>query len=362
MEGVRHEIAINRHSPSGKGVTVAVLDTGVDEEHPDLTTCVDLASSRCFCTMVADLVDRHGHGTHVAGIIAGSGAASGGRFRGIAPETRVLMYKIAGGRSATESAAAAAVVAAAEAGVDIINYSVSYSPRERVGDAPWVWPTELTLIEDAFQAAADRGVLCIVAAGNDGPSSGSINRPGGLKEVLTVGATAREGGLLNCSSRGPFRSLNSLRRKGERRFEPMLDGGHLEWHKPDLLAPGEKVFAPRSRYGISFTEHALLDPTDPKCPYAWITGTSQATAVVSGLAACLLQVIRDYKIRLGPNPGACMKSLLCHSARRLQALDADDQGWGVLRWPVVLQTLRDYVNDKQFREVIRNGAQLRLMP
>lgn len=345
---------------SGRGVRVAVLDTGIDLGHPDFQGAVDLTASANFARLSSDLDDRIYHGSHVAGIIAGRGTASSGRYAGIAPGATLIILKIASSVAGHEDTAAAAVEHAINAGADIINYSQGYGPRDRIGPPPWIWPGERSIIEDAFALAASRGILCIVAAGNDGPDPNSINRPGGLPEVLTVGAVDEEDSVFETSSRGPFLRLPSLRRGGVKRFEALLDRDPVRVPKPDVVAPGE-MCAPRAKQGALVREGALLDPGDPDCVYLRDWGTSQATAVVSGLAACLLELTRRESIDLGPNPGAALRSIIMHGARKPAAGTVNDYGWGVLRWPIVLSTLADFADDPRFRDVVLNGPQLRLI-
>jgi len=347
--------------PSGVGIRVAVLDTGIDLNHPDFKT-VDSVHSQTLASLSVDIVDRCYHGTHVAGVIAGVGAASGGRYRGIAPSAQLIIIKISVRGTGHEGTVAAAIEAAIDAKADIINYSAGYSPRSKQGPPPWVWPARPSASEDMFELAARQGVLCVVAAGNDGPDEGSINRPGGIAGVLTVGAIGVHGAILGISSRGPYRVLDTLPSGGVRRFDPLLDRDAAKIAKPDLAAPGEGVVAPRASEAILIDDTDLLDPMDPGSRYIKVTGTSQATAVVTGVAACLLQVVREHSVDLGPNPGAALKSLLVLSARPLSAGNKYDFGAGVLKWPIVLQTLRDYVTDDSFRTIVLNGPQIKLLP
>jgi subtilisin family serine protease len=360
MDRVRRQLFLPDDGPKGAGVRVAVLDTGVDLDHPDLAGVVEVAASQNFARLADDLTDRWYHGTHVAGIIAGNGAASNGRLRGIAPAARIVVMKIAANGSGAQGDVAAAIEESMLAKVDIINYSASYSPLGDRGPAPWVWPSSRSAMEALFDAAADAGVLCVVAAGNDGPAPGSINRPGGLASVLTVGAM--DGGrVLRQSSRGAYRVLATLRTNGVRRWDSLLDVGAEERVKPDLVAPGEDVFAPRASRGVAVPETMLLDPADPRCHYLKVTGTSQATAVVSGVAACLLELANTNNIDLGANRGATLKSLLVHAARPLADGTRNDFGAGMLNWPVLVQTLRDFAADDRFREIVMNGPRLRLL-
>lgn len=361
VDKVRHQLMLPEPGPSGAGVRIAILDTGIDLEHPDFRN-IDQDSSQNFAWLSTDIADRCYHGTHIAGIIAGSGAASDRRYRGIAPNAELIILKTSVRGSGLEGDVVAALEAAVEAGADIVNYSAGYSPRADHGRPPWVWPTLRSASEEMFDLVAARGILCVVAAGNDGPEEGSINRPGGLSSVLTVGAVGREGAVLTNSSRGPYRMLNDLPRGGVRRFEPLLDKYSIRASKPDVVAQGENVIAPRAAKGVLVSEAALLDRTDPKCPYMMVSGTSPATAVVTGVAACLLEYAREREVDLGPNTGAALKALLLMSARALSVGAKHDFGAGVLKWAIVTQTLRDFATDEAFRRLVLEGPQIRLLP
>ena len=359
MDKVRHQLMLPETAPRGRGVRIAVLDTGVDPDHPDLAAAVDHSSSKSLSPLSTDIVDRCYHGTHVSGIIAGSGASSDGRYRGIAPEAGLTVLKISTNGSGTEGDAVAGVEAAIQAGVDILNYSNGYSPKT-VGHAPWVWPTTSSALEVVLELATKAGILCVVAAGNDGPHEGSINRPGGLECVLTVGATGDDG-VLECSSRGPYWTLDTLPRGKVRRLDTEVDHAALQRPKPDLVAPGELIVAPRASDGVLVKSADLLNPMDPACKYIKVTGASQSTAVMTGIAACLLDLVRQHGINLGANPGFALKSLLVFGARRLAKGGRNDFGAGVLKWPMLAATVEDFVTDKNFRQIVLEGPKLQVV-
>ena len=361
MDSVRNQLFFSERAPQGAGVRVAVLDTGIDTEHPDLLNTIDITASRSFAALSTDITDRCYHGTHVAGIISGTGAASDNRYRGLAPEAKLIVMKISTSGRGLEGDAAAAAEAAVDEGADIINYSNSYSPMGR-GQPPWVWPSVPSAVEDVLDVACSRGVLCVVAAGNDGPMEGSVNRPGGLLSVLTVGAVNPDGRVWTPSSRGPYRVMRTLPAGGVRRWDAVVDHVDEERPKPDLVAPGVNVIAPRASAGVEVIEAILADPTDPTCRYVKISGTSQAAAVVTALAACLLDLARANGIDLGGNVGQTLRSLLVLAARPLAEGSAEACGAGIPQWPILTQTLRDFANDDQFRQlVIGGGPQLRLL-
>jgi Subtilisin-like serine proteases len=300
MNSVRERLQLPENVATGSGVRIAILDTGVDPDHPDLVHAIDLASSKSFARLSSDILDRHYHGTHIAGIIAGNGAASGGKYKGIAPESHILALKVATDDRMEAGAVADALAAAIEARVDIINYSASFSPAKKVGAPPWIW-SHRSLLEDVFEEATSKGILCVVAAGNDGlyygkSFSSTTNRPGGSSELLTVGATTADDRVSQLSSRGPHLISRYLRAGGVERYDGYIHKEIERRPKPDLVAPGENIIAPLS----SHSQQQGLESIVVDERYIPVTGTSQATAVVTGLAACLLQVVRDRKIALGP--------------------------------------------------------------
>lgn len=358
MYKVREQVMLRDDARTGEGVRVAVLDSGVDLDHPDLAGRVDLEASKSFTAIHGDLIDRSLHGTHVAGIIAGTGAASNGLYRGLASEATLLVYKIVHRERALEANAAAAVGAAIDAGADIINFSNGYGPAPH--PSPWVWPEQPNHLEAAFETAAARGILCVVAAGNRGPWPGSITRPGGLESALTVGAVGRGGALLNTSSRGPFRRLAALRPGEVVRFDPELHHQARAIHKPNVVAPGV-VTAPRSAHCPPAEEEGIDDgeTTDPL--YLPMSGTSQAAAVVSGLAACLLSLARRHAIDLGPNAGRTIARIFERTALQLKDMTQDEAGAGVVNWPALQAGLADFQRDPHFREVILDGGPPRLL-
>ncbi|MGC4827881.1 S8 family serine peptidase [Micromonospora arida] len=233
---------------TGTGVSVAVLDTGVDATHPDLAGKV--AEARNF-TEVADARDTVGHGTHVASTIAGTGAASGGRYRGVAPDATLLDGKVCEDTGCPDSAILAGMQwAAVEKKAAVINMSLG----------GWDTP-EVDPLEEAVQTlTAQTGTLFVLAAGNDG-SNGSVGSPASADAGLAVGAVDRDDELADFSSRGPRVGDDAL--------------------KPDITAPGVDIVAARSANGF------IGDPVGDR--YVTLSGTSMATPHVAGSAALLAQ-------------------------------------------------------------------------
>ncbi|MGH3680991.1 MAG: S8 family peptidase, partial [Natronosporangium sp.] len=265
----------------GSGVMAAVLDTGIDETHPDLAGKVDAAVN---FTEDGDTVDRNGHGTHVASTIAGTGAASGGARRGVAPGARLLSGKVldAGGFGFTSWVIAGMEWAAGQ-GADIVNMSLGLGPGH--GEGP--------LVTGAIERlSADHGTLFVVAAGNDGCPA-CIGSPGDAPAALTVGAVDRDDQLADFSSRGPVH-----------------DGHDL---KPDLTAPGVEIAAARA--------DGTGEGDDPADPYIAYSGTSMATPHVAGAVALLAQAHPELT---GPE----LKAALMSTAVATDGLTVYDQGAG----------------------------------
>jgi hypothetical protein len=240
---------------TGKCVKVAVLDSGYDPTHPDLKD--NVLASKNF-TAAADIVDQSGHGTHVASTIAGTGAASGGTYKGVAPDAQLLIGKVCTDRSCPESAILSGMRWAAESGARVVNISVG------TPDDPGVDP-----IEEAVKTlTATTGTLFVVSAGNSGPGNGTVASPGSADEALTVGAVDRDDKLAPFSSRGP--------RVG--------DGAV----KPDLTAPGVAIVAARAK------DTTMGEPADNP-QYTGASGTSMASPHVSGAAAIVAQQHPDWK-------------------------------------------------------------------
>jgi serine protease AprX len=265
----------------GSGIGIAVIDSGVTSWHDDL------GSSRVvrfvdFVNFQSGAYDDYGHGTHVAGILAGSGFDSEGRRRGIAPGASLLVEKVldATGQGYISNVIAAIDYAVANKDalhIRIINLSVSAGVYESYTTDP------LTL---AAKRAVEAGVVVVTAAGNLGRSAGGatqyggIGAPGNAPWVITVGASSHMGTsdrsddvVAGFSSRGP---------------------GAIDFAaKPDLVAPGvgtESLTDAASTLYLT-KPGARLWGTIPTAsePYLALSGTSMASPVVSGTIALMLE-------------------------------------------------------------------------
>ncbi|MER6914075.1 S8 family serine peptidase [Streptomyces sp. NPDC000594] len=210
----------------GKGVTIAVLDSGVDDTHPDLATQVVGAAN---FTSSPDTRDRHGHGTHIASIAAGTGARSGGKYQGVAPGAKILNGKIMDDNGTMESGAIAAVDWAVGRGADIVSMSFG------TGDSPDINPLEAHI----NRVTKEKGVLFTVSAGNEGPNAGTVGSPGSAEAALTVGAVD------DADRIAPFSSVG-----------PLHDGAI----KPDVTAPGVGITRRRPPAASSPSRSARTRP------------------------------------------------------------------------------------------------------
>ncbi|MET9669245.1 S8 family serine peptidase [Streptomyces sp. NPDC006475] len=156
----------------GEGVRIAVLDSGVDETHPDLQ---GRQAAEANFSWAADTKDRLGHGTHVASIASGTGAKSAEKFRGVAPGSRILDAKVLDDDGyGSDSAVIAGMEWAASQNADIVNLSLGGPDR------PGVDPVE----ETVNRLSAERGVLFVAAAGNSGPGAGTLEQGNTLTQTI----------------------------------------------------------------------------------------------------------------------------------------------------------------------------------
>ncbi|MGW0961432.1 S8 family peptidase [Streptomyces gelaticus] len=243
---------------TGKGVKIAVLDTGVDATHPDLKG--QILDTKNF-TASPDAKDRVGHGTHVSSIAAGTGAKSGGKFKGVAPDAKLLEGKVLDDDGFGDDAGILAGMEWAVAqGADIINLSLGG------GDTPEVDPLEAAV----NKLSADKGVLFAIAAGNEGDAAGTVGSPGSADAALTVGAVDDKDQLAGFSSRGPRIGDSAI--------------------KPDVTAPGVDITAAAAP-GSAIDQEVGQNPPG----YLTISGTSMATPHVAGAAALLKQQHPEWK-------------------------------------------------------------------
>ncbi|MEW6661372.1 MAG: S8 family peptidase [Bacillota bacterium] len=287
---------------TGKGIVVAVLDTGI-YPHPDLAGRI--VGFKDFVKHKSVPYDDNGHGTHVAGDIAANGRESEFRYRAPAPEAALVGVKVLdkmgiGSLSRVIEGIQWCIENKEVYGIKVLNLSLGSEAADSYVNDP-----VCQAVEKAWQA----GIVVCAAAGNSGPEAGTINSPGIDPVVITVGAlddrntTSLEGSLVaDFSSRGPT-----------------IDG----LVKPDLLSPGVNIISLRS-------PGSKLDKTNKQSRvnkwYASLSGTSMATPVCAGAVAQLLQ----SNPALTPDQ---VKARLVESAIKLEDLAPNVQGAGILHVP-----------------------------
>ncbi len=255
---------------NGSGITVAVIDTGINKNHPDLKNKV--VNEISFIKGETP-EDGFGHGTHVAGIIAGSGAASGGKYKGVAPKASLMNVKVLDNYGfGSASSVISGIEYAVDHGANIISMSLGAG----------FWPPDGTdPVAVAADAAVDAGVVVIVAAGNSGAPF-LIGSPATAKNVIAVGATTKNDTMAEYSSIGPT-------------WDHRI--------KPEVVAPGGASFISPDPAGLGIVSAkapgSMLDQWLPESSvdkyYLAISGTSMATPHVSGVAALMLQAHPDWK-------------------------------------------------------------------
>jgi serine protease AprX len=315
----------------GSGVGVAIIDSGVTSWHDDLGS-ERVAHFADFVDFQPLAHDNYGHGTHVAGIIAGNGYDSNGARRGIAPAARLVVLKVLDGDG---TGYISNVIAALDYVVEqrdrfnirVVNLSVASGVYESYNTDP------LTL---AAKRAVEAGITVVTAAGNFGRSAkgraqyGGITAPGNAPWVLTVGATSHNGTAARIDD-----SVAAFSSRGPSRFDYTV--------KPDVVAPGVGIESLADASSLLFATHPLarlwgsIDTATQ--PYLSLSGTSMAAPVVTGTIALMLQA----NPALTPN---LVKAILQYTAERRGNYDDLTQGAGFLNARGAVQLARFYAGDR----------------
>lgn len=261
---------------SGKGVGVAVLDTGIDGTHPDLkygtrvvqnVKIVDGVITNFVAPIYAegipDTDNAGGHGTHVAATIGGDGTASGGKYEGVAPASNLIGI----------SAGATILITSALEGLD---YVLTHQYQYNIQVVSNSWGSTGAFdpnnpINIATKRLHDRGVTVVFAAGNEGPSANTQNPYSVAPWVIAVAAGNKQfGTLADFSSRG------------------IRDDVQVH---PTITAPGEDIISAKAKQSVlsplSLQKDLQLIPTQYQPYYTTMSGTSMATPHVSGVIALL---------------------------------------------------------------------------
>ena len=261
---------------TGKDVGICILDTGIAADHPDFRGRIQAFAD--FISYKRIPYDDNGHGTHVAGILCGDGTASGGKYKGVAPGSRLTVLKVLdrfgdGNKEDVLRAFDWLLHNFMQYRIRIVNISVGTTCNARKDHD--------TLIE-GVEKLWDAGLVVVAAAGNQGPRPGSVTAPGSSRKVITVGSSDMLTGGTAISGRGPT-------------FECVC--------KPDLVAPGGRITSciPGGGYGIK-------------------SGTSMSTPVISGAIALMLEkdpLLTNVEIKM----------MLKESADDM-GFPQNQQGWG----------------------------------
>ena len=305
MERVRVQVGVEdvlkemrgegRNKEVGDVVTVALLDSGVSR-HPDLRGKV--VGFRDFVGRRNLMYDDNGHGTHICGIICGSGEMSGGKMKGMAPQSRLVVGKVldkkGDGQAQHMMEGLDWILESRERfGIKVLNISVG------IGEMNDKWKEKL--LRQKIEEVWDAGIVVVCAAGNKGPGDGSISSVCASEKVITVG----------CHD-GSFCQENPKRCETYSGRGKLLD----RVRKPDLVAPGTNIVSCSVDYYR-------------KGAYTKKSGTSMATPVVTGAIALLLQ-------RFPGMSNEEVKRKLTYTADDL-GLPWNQQGWGMVNVKKLLE-------------------------
>lgn len=284
--------ALNNGQPiTGRGVGVVVNDSGVDGTHGDLTLGQNLkqnvlGSTRLLAVSnllpisylegVPNTDTNSGHGTHVAGIVGGTGAMSNGKYEGVAPGASLVGYGSGGGLLVLD-------------GIGGFDYALAHKEQYNIRVITNSWGSSAAPFDPedpinlASYAAYKAGMVVTFAAGNDGPNANTHNPYAKAPWVISVAAGDKQGNLADFSSRGVAGSSGSF----------TLDGQAWTWEDhPTVTAPGVDIISTRTISPIPLLgaqqDIALIEPAYLPF-YTTMSGTSMATPHVAGIVALMLE-------------------------------------------------------------------------
>ncbi|HWI54704.1 MAG TPA: S8 family peptidase, partial [Desulfobacteria bacterium] len=294
---------------TGEGIGIAILDTGI-YPHPDLTSPVNrIVAFKDFVGKKTTPYDDNGHGTHCAGDAASNGLKSVGKYSGPAPQANLIGVKVLNKMGSGMMSGIIAGIQWCIDNKDTYNIRVLSMSLGAKATASYVDDPLCKAVEKAW----DAGIAVCVAAGNEGPETGTISSPGIDPKVITVGAADDRNTVTSPDDRiAPFSSRG-----------PTVDG----LSKPDLVASGVNIVSLRS-------PKSYIDKSNKNSRvgewYNSLSGTSMATPVCAGIAALILSKYPQFS----PDN---LKSLLVSTCRTMDA-DVNSQGAGIVdAWAALLQ-------------------------
>lgn len=278
---------IHQKNINGENVVVAILDTGI-EEHPDFNGRI--IDFKDFVNKKIYKYDDEGHGTHVAGILAGNGKLSRGMYSGIAPKSKIISLKVLDEKGiGKEDDVIDAIWWIIDNGkyynIKVVNISFGTPNRN----------DENRRLIEAVEMLWNQGYVIVAAAGNNGPGYGTVSIPGSSKKIITVGALNDNIKMIvngkmtkNYSGRGPTKECVQ---------------------KPDILAPGNNVYSCNYKWKTGYN-------------YVTKSGTSMSTPIVSGVVSLLLSKNQDLT-------NVECKKILGKTAIDMK-MERNRQGWGLV--------------------------------
>ncbi len=342
----------------GSGIGVAIVDSGMLVSHKNFKTATAsrIVFNKNFVTSTNSTDDDYGHGTHVAGIVAGNSERNSGAYRGIAPNANLINLKVLDGEGKGKSswlldALQWLIANRTTYNIRVVNLSLGGLAIDSYTNDP---------VNRKVQELTALGVLVIAAAGNEGKDSdgnklyGHIHSPGNDPSVLTVGAVntkdtdSRTDDLMaTFSSHGPTRSFYT-NSNGDKVFDNAI--------KPDVVAPGNKIISAKAKSSSYLVTHypnlsdSSLDSTaDDSMLY--MSGTSMATPVVTGAAALLFQVNPNLTPQM-------VKMIFEYTAQPLNGYNMLEQGAGQLNIEGAVRLAKAYRTDINFNTSATSGMSL----
>lgn len=306
----------------GSGVTIGIIDTGVDRSHQEFDS-TSFTAWHDFINFNSQWYDDDDHGTHLAGLLVSkgsfSGLFSGVNLQGIVPASKLVvvkaiprnLYLYGGGNDTT---IANAINYCIEQEVDIILLSLGLSPED-------VTFSDVNLTCSAIDTAINQGIFVVASSGNDGESDdGDVCFPSSIDYVISVGSFSKSSTVSSFSSKG--------------HQYPSTVNPHK---KPELLAPGEDIISSRVNGA-----------------YGTLSGTSQAATILTGGLALLLDAYPDYKHNGDKNLNittvSFLKQILASTALKIGSLEGnneiyshdDSYGYGLVQFHEAYKELAKY--------------------